>query len=63
MIANCLTKNKYLLHVDLSSNNFSEEGSKIIANGLEPNKKIYGFHFHGNHGYVDSRGFLIVDDQ
>lgn len=62
-IATCLTKNKTLLHVDLSSNNFSEEASKIIAEGLEPNKKIYGFHFDGNHGYVDSRGFLIVEEK
>jgi hypothetical protein len=33
-IGNCLTKNKTLHHLDLSSNNFDEVGSKIIAEGL-----------------------------
>ncbi len=49
--------------MDLSSNNFSEVGSKIIAEGLEPNNKIYGFHFDGNHGFVDSRGFLMIEEK
>jgi len=30
-----------------------------VAEGLTKNKTIYGFHFAGNSGYVDSKGFLI----
>ena len=33
-----------------------------IANGLKKNRTIYGFHFVGNYGYVDSKGFLKFDD-
>lgn len=33
-----------------------------ISKALEKNKTIYGFHFSGNYGYVDSRGFLIIDE-
>ena len=49
--------NKNLVHVDLSSNGFNEEESKIIGEGLDSNHKIYGFHFGGNHGFIDSQGF------
>lgn len=51
-----------LAHLDLSNNYFTLEESKIIANGLENNHSVFGFHFGGNHGYVDSKGFLIVHD-
>jgi len=30
---------------------------------LEKNKSIYGFHFAGNVGYVDSRGFLVFEEE
>ena len=33
-----------------------------IADGLKKNRTIYGFHFLGNFGYVDSKGFLKFDD-
>lgn len=51
-----------LAHLDLSNNYFTLEESKIIAAGLENNHSIYGFHFVGNYGYVDSKGFLVVHD-
>lgn len=57
-IGNVLTNNKVLVHVDFSGNNFNEEESKFIGEKLHKNKKIYGFHFHGNFGYIDSKGFL-----
>ena len=55
--------NRTLLHADFSENNFSEEESKTIGEGLEKNKKIYGFHFSGNYGYIDSKGFLKVEQR
>lgn len=52
-----------LVHLDLSYNYFNHSHSKIIAQGLSKNKIICGFHFEGNAGYVDSQGFLIVDQE
>ena len=60
ILGNVLTVNKNLIHVDLSDNNFNQEESTIIAEKLHANKKIYGFHFNGNYGYIDSKGFLKV---
>lgn len=54
--------NERLIHLDLSNNNFSLEESKQIAEGLANNHTIYGFHFVGNFGHVDSRGFLVIDE-
>lgn len=53
--------NDKIIHLDLSNNNFTKEESKEISDGLANNHSIYGFHFVGNYGYVDSRGFLIVN--
>ena len=55
-------KNDKLIHLDLSNNNFSRDESKRISEGLAANQSIYGFHFVGNYGHVDSRGFLIVKE-
>ena len=54
--------NERLIHLDLSNNNFSREESKQIADGLANNHTIYGFHFVGNYGHVDSRGFLEIKE-
>lgn len=54
--------NDKLMHLDLSNNNFSRDESKLLAEGLTNNHSIYGFHFVGNFGHVDSRGFLVVND-
>lgn len=56
-----LETNKYLIHVDLSSNNFGYDDTVAISQSLEINKTIYGFHFAGNSGYVDSRQFLVPE--
>ena len=54
--------NERLIHLDLSNNNFSREESRQIAEGLANNHTIYGFHFVGTYGHVDSRGFLIINE-
>ena len=61
-IVEVLEKNDKIVHLDLSNNYFTLQESKMIAAGLEKNNSIYGFHFVGNYGYVDSKGFLIVND-
>ena len=47
-------KNKELMHLDLSCNLFNYEDTAILASKLEKNKTIYGIHFSGNNGHVDS---------
>ena len=59
--SNFLRQNTALLHLDLSCNKFTHQESKLIAEALEANQTIYGFHFKGNYGYVDNLGFLVVD--
>lgn len=56
-------KNSSVLHLDLSKNHFSFNDCQKIAEGLEENHSIYGFHFLGNFGYVDCYGFLCLDDK
>lgn len=57
-----MVKNVEIRHLDLSHNYFSLEDSLSISESLENNKTIYGFHYTGNVGYVDSRGFLVVKE-
>lgn len=33
----------------------------MISESLNINKSIYGFHFYGNYGYVDNKGFLVFE--
>ena len=61
-INNFFATNKTLVHLDMSYNYFNYEQSKSLSAGLELNKTIYGFHFVGNCGYVDDRGFLIPEE-
>ena len=55
--------NERIIHLDLSNNNFSLDESKKISEGLKTNNSIYGFHFEGNYGYIDNRGFLNIDSK
>ncbi|CAK73116.1 unnamed protein product (macronuclear) [Paramecium tetraurelia] len=48
-----------LIHLDLSHNDFKDSDSQKIANELEFNKIIYGFHFEGNSNYqINHQGYL-----
>ena len=47
-----------LIHVDLSHNHIQMDDVEIIAEGLKINHSILGFHFAGNAGYVDMKGFI-----
>ena len=57
-----LETNKCLLHMDLSNNHFSFAQSELISRALTQNHYIYGLHFSGNRGYVDSQQYLKVTD-
>lgn len=39
-----------IVHMDLSFNSFDIEDCMIIAEALQYNHSIYGFHFQGNYG-------------
>ena len=51
-----------LLHLDLSYNNFTLPECKIIAEALELNHTIFGFHFAGHYGELDCNGFLHLPE-
>jgi hypothetical protein len=53
-----LKLNKTLIHIDLSSNDFSSEACKFIGKRLKKNHTLYGVHMHGNACSVDSFGFF-----
>lgn len=55
-----LKENTCLVHLSLSNNGFSFDESKKIAEGLNQNKTMYGFHFSGNFGYIDYLGIRQV---
>ena len=57
-----IKEKNYLVHVDLSCNSFSHKESKQIAEALNENHTIHGFHFRGNYGHVDSKGFLRIPE-
>ena len=46
------------MHLDISQNRFNSVDSQIIADGLSKNNSLYGIHFIGNKGSVDSNGFI-----
>lgn len=49
-----------LLHLDLSNNEFTYEECRLLAECLQKNQKIYGFHFEDNYGHVDTAGNLVL---
>ena len=57
-----ISRDEYLAHLDLSNNSFSKKSALIIAEALKNNHSLYGFHFQGNFGYVDAKGFLVIAD-
>lgn len=61
IIQEYLNDNDTLAHLDLSCNNFRLEECEKISEGLKVNHSVYGFHFDGNYGYVDSEGFLVME--
>lgn len=54
---------KRIVHLDLSFNNFNLEESKIIQNAISENHNLLGFHFRGNFGFMDSKGYLQIPNE
>ncbi len=51
--------NTSLVHCDFSYNKISYQATELASKGLDENHTIYGFHWIGNDGYIDTEGFLI----
>ena len=54
-------KNSAVVHLDISYNNIGYADTVVLAQALIPNKTLIGFHYAGNSGYLDVRGFLIPE--
>jgi hypothetical protein len=50
--------NSKLLHLDLSFNKISYEDTEEMSIGLKENTTLYGIHYAGNSGRIDSLGFM-----
>jgi hypothetical protein len=57
LICKTIKERTLLVHVSLSHNDFLPEESVKIAEVLNKNQTIYGFHFEGHQGYSDNLGF------
>ena len=57
-----VTKEKSAMkHLDISFNGICQEETILIAEALEKNHSLYGFHFMGNSdALIDVRGHLII---
>ena len=53
-----LTYNTHLIHLDLSFNNINVHDTTALANKLPENTTLFGLHFAGNMGRMDSLGYL-----
>jgi Ran GTPase-activating protein (RanGAP) involved in mRNA processing and transport len=50
--------NTKLLHLDLSHNKINYEDTDEMSVGLKENQTLYGIHYAGNMGRIDSLGFM-----
>lgn len=57
-LANLLTANNHIQHLNLSRNQISYNDMKILERGLRYNYIIKGFHIGGNDGHIDAKGFI-----
>ena len=53
-----LAFNTHLIHLDLSFNRIDFHDTSAIANSLPENTTLFGLHYTGNMGRMDSLGYL-----
>lgn len=51
------------MHFDLSFNRFNYKESKLISQALITNYWTYGFHFEGNYGFMNTKGYLEINEE
>ena len=57
-LGEAIKANNSIIHFDISFNKIGKQDTKEIGRGLMTNNTMFGFHFRGNSGKVDSLGFL-----
>jgi hypothetical protein len=50
--------NSRLIHLDMSFNRINYEDTEEMSIGLKENQTLYGIHYAGNMGRIDSLGFM-----
>lgn len=50
--------NTNLLHLDLSFNKIDEHDTAALATHLVENEILFGIHYTGNQGRIDSMGYM-----
>lgn len=61
-LADTLTTQENIMHMDLSHNQIRREHCKEISESLKSNHTLWGLHFADNEGYtVDAKGYLVED--
>lgn len=61
-LAELFEVNKTLIHLDISNNMLGPNDCDILSEGLKKNKSLLGLHIEGNHGEIDTRGYLYKID-
>jgi len=62
-LGEAIKENNSIIHFDISFNRIGAQDTKEIGRGLHYNSTMFGFHFRGNSGKVDSLGFLKTAKQ
>jgi len=57
-LAELLSTQDNLVHLDISNNRLSSFDCAIISKGLEENHSLWGMHIIGNEGKLDTKGFM-----
>lgn len=55
-----LMKNRSLLHLDISHNQFKADDMEVIGDGLKENHTLLGLHAVGHNSEIDHNGFIQV---
>jgi hypothetical protein len=56
-----MVKNKTLVHLDFSFNQFKINDVQVLGEGLKQNHSILGIHLMGNYAKVDELGFITPE--
>ncbi|MDR3547220.1 MAG: hypothetical protein P4M11_02900 [Candidatus Pacebacteria bacterium] len=57
-MAELLSTQENLVHLDLSNNRLDADACEIISKGLKDNHTLWGVHIIGNEAKVDAKGFM-----
>ena len=62
-ISESVSKQTFLLHLDLSHNYITYKECEVLGTGLEQNHTLMGLHLAGNECNLDSKGFILPSPQ